>query len=378
MPAAPPFLIPYENDIGATPGDQFQLGPLIRQESDGDVYSVESLNEPTRNLEAKAYTLSGLSKSQRKAAKKRRQKYCFIDHAGKKFIVYPVDGQSPHDKEQQQQPKLQALDVHSSHKGPMRPTVAQLHRSPMIGAADEIETRKDEPKTGVVRGSKQLTPNLGDGDAEAAGSSHVTDVRTHRQKTHITKQGPELPTMKVAESSPENNVVKKKKRKKRNRGLKKAKVPRFATFAELESFLAIIGSRLTIQRRKLSTGKQILENGLYSVTESQEQQQSARHKRMAKTIAATQRQYDALSSRLGRARNPWEYLQLFRRKISDDVYRRILNQPYGVPWKLEFNKKPSLPWPRLLDYYKSYNLGGLDGLVQEREMEVEGILNGEE
>ena len=305
MLAPAPFSIPYENHIGATPGDQFQLGPLIRQESDGDVYSVESLTKSIRNLEAKAYTLSGLSKSQRKATKKRRQKYCFIDHVGKGFIVYPVDGQSPHDKEQQQQSPLQALDVHSRHKGPMRPTLAQLHRSPMVGAADEIETRKDEPKTGVVRGSKQLTPNLRDGDGEAAGSFHVTDVKTHQPKTHVAKQSPKLPTMEVADSSQENNVPNEKKRKKRNRGLKKAKVPRFATLAELESFLEILDFRLDKQQRKLSIEKAITETGLYSFTESQEQQQRARHKRMAKTIAATQLQYDTLSSRLFRVPNPW-------------------------------------------------------------------------
>ena len=321
--------------------------------------------------------LRGLSESQRKASKKPRQW---------------IDGQAQHDEEHQQQSTLQALDTHGTHNRPMRSTVAQLHRPPMIGAAGEIETRKDEPKTGVARRKKQLTPNLEDGDGEAARVSHVTDVRTHRQKMDTAKQSPKLPTMKVADSSQENKMPEKKKRKKRNRGLKKQKVPRFATFPHFQSFLAMMDSRLTIQRAKLLTENQTTDNGLCSVTGSQEQHQRANHKRMAKTTAAMQRQYDALTSRFFRALKEWDDWKILRMEIYDEVVQWIFftegeqfeleETSWTLQKKISYgarsNKWRSKRLPQILDYYQVFNLEDLAHFERERIMYIERIMNGEE
>ena len=245
-------MIPYENYIGAILGGQFQLGPLIRQERDGDVYVVDSLNKSTLKLEAKAYRLGELVTSQREL----RQRLCSIDQAGKTF-VYRVDAKSQDSREKQQRSMLQAPSAHSSQSRPSRSAVTQLHRFSTIQSAGRIQLLKYEPKCVVARGSKQPTSNFGDGDDEAARSPHVTGVRTKRQKMHAAKQSPKLATMKAVDDSQRNNVPEKKKRKKRNRGLKKAKVPRFSDLSELESFLAIMSSRLTIQRTKLSTKEPI-------------------------------------------------------------------------------------------------------------------------
>ncbi|KAM0799177.1 hypothetical protein BDR22DRAFT_856957 [Usnea florida] len=363
MPAASPLLIPYENYIGAILGGQFQLGPLIRQELDGNVYLVDSLNEPTLDLEAKAYTLCTLSKSQRKAAKKFKQKLCSIDQAGKKFVIYRVDAKSQDSRKQQQRSMLQTLDAHSSHNRPSKSSVAQTYRSSKTEQAGENETGKDEPKLIVARGSKQL-PNAGNSHGEAAGDSFVADVRTRQQRRLIAKNPPKLPTMKAVESSQEEDVPKKKKKKQRNRGLKKARVPRFYTLWELQSFLAIIDSRLTLRRRELSLDRPW-------------------NKKMAKNTAAMQRQRDALSSRFFRARQKWDELQILRWRIFDEDYQQtpfIEEEQFDLQetsWTLRKNP----PFGARSNKKRSkqvFNFEDLDHLEWELIKEIEKILNGEE
>ena len=373
MPATPPSLIPYENYIGAILGGQFQLGPLIRHEIDGIVYLVDSLNKSTLDLEAKAYTLGGLSNSQRKAAKKLRQKLCSIDQAGKKFVVYRVDAKSTDSRKQQQRSMLQTLDAQSTHNRPPRSSVAPLHRYSKTEGASETEIGKDEPKTIVARGSKQLTLNAGDSHGEAATNSFATDVRTRQQKRLKAKKLPNLPMMKAVDISQAKDVPEKKTRKHRNRGLKKANIPRFSTLWDLQSFLAVIDSRLTLRRRELSSERPW-------------------HKKMAKTTAAMQRQHDALSSRFSRARKKWDEWQTLRGKISDDIHQWIpfiedeqldleetswtlrKNPPFGA----RSDKKRSKLLPRLLEYYQVFNFEDLDDLEWARIKEIEKILNGEE
>ena len=324
MPAAPVFSIPYENYIGAILGGQFRLGPLIRQESDGDVYSVDSFSESTRplgaltrresdvcledfcpeliwNLEAKAYTLSALQISQRKPTKSLGQRLCSIDQAGKTFIVYQVEGQRPY---------------------------------------------------------------------------HIANVG---------KKSSKLPTMKAANSSQSKDVPEMKKNKHRNRGLKKAKVPRFATLWELESFLAIMGSRLTIQQRKFSAEKSVMDTRLYSITGKWEQNQRARHKKFGKTTAAMQRQYDTLSSRFFRARKQWEDWQTLYAEIFDEVERWLCDVEFlpstlwqTLPFSARSNKNHSKPLPQLLDYYQVFDFEDLSELVRERIKDFKMVLNGEE
>ena len=357
MPPASPSLIPYENYIGAILGGQFQLGRLIRQESDGDVYLVDSLNEPTLNLEAKAYTLGGLSESQRKAIKKPRQRLCSIDQAGKKFIVYRVDAKSQDSRTKQQRSMLQAPDAHSSHSRPSRSSVAQLHRSSKTEHASKIETGKNEPKIIVARESKKLTPNAGNSHTEAAGNSFVTVVRKRQQKRLVAKNIPKLPTMKGVENSQEKDVPKKKKRKQRNRGLKKAKVPRFSELWELQSFLAILDSRPW-------------------------------NKKMAKTTAAMQRQYDTLSSRFFRAQKQEEDWEILRRKLSHEGQWIPMaeEEQFDLEWTLRenppfgalSNKKHSKPLPQLMYHYPVFSAEDLDDVDWEQMEEIEKILNGEE
>ena len=370
MPVAPPFLIPYENYIGAILGGQFQLGPLVRQEPDGNVYLVESLNRSTLKLEAKAYTLAELSQSQRKATKKLRQQICSIDQAGKKFVVYRVDATSQDNRRKQQHSMLQTPDAHSSNNRSSRSSVAQLHRSSKTERAGETETGKTEPRIIVARESKTLTPKVGNSHDEAAGNSFVADVRTRQQKRLISKNIPKLPTMKAVDNSQEKDVPEKKKRKRRNRGLKKAKVPRFDTPEELQSFLAIIDSRLRLRRRELSP-------------------QRPWHSKMAKTTAAMQRQYDDLSSRLFRARmKEYEWWTL-RWRISDklDQWMPIIDEEeqFDLEWRLRKNfpfgirsNKKHSPLPQLLDYYQVFDSEDLYYWEWEQMEEIEKILNGEE
>ena len=314
--------------MGAVLGGIFQLGPLIRHESDGDVYSVDPLNESTYQpgtliwqesdvclgafigdlkwkLEAKAFTLSGLQKSQRNPMKCLEQGLCTIYHAGKVFRVYRIEGQKPY---------------------------------------------------------------------------HITlDSRTQPQKSHSARKSPKLPTMKAADSSRENDVPEKKKRKKRNRGLKKVKVPRFATIWELESFLGIMVSRLTIQRRKLSAEKSVTDTRVYSVAQNWEQDQRARHKKVEKTTAAMQRQYDALSSRHFWACKQWEDWQTLRAKIFDEVVRWLFDEKWQTfPFGAHAIKHGSEPLPKLLEYYQVLNLKDLHDLEWERIEEFQMVLNGEE
>ena len=111
MPAAPLLLIPYENYIGAILGGHFHLGPLIRQEFEGVVYVVDSLNQSTLKLGAKAYRLGDLVTSRREL----RQRLCSIDQAGKTFVVHRVDAKSQDNREKQQRSRFQAPSAHSSH-----------------------------------------------------------------------------------------------------------------------------------------------------------------------------------------------------------------------------------------------------------------------
>jgi hypothetical protein len=104
--------IPWENHVGVVLGGQFKLGNLIRQEPHADVYEVEPLLWNTTNkLEAKAYTLHGLSPRMLDVRRRnmrrldgpldprkvtstglpQRRVICRIDQAFKKFLVYIAD-----------------------------------------------------------------------------------------------------------------------------------------------------------------------------------------------------------------------------------------------------------------------------------------------
>ena len=276
-------------------------------------------------------------------------------------------------------------------------------------AAGEIQTNKDEPKSVVARGSKQRTPNLGDGDDEVAGSPRVTDVRTQRQRMHVAEQSPKLATMEAADDTQWTivsrkkkrkkgnmaeqsqklatmeaaddtqwtNVPEKKKRKKRNRGLKKAKVPRFETLEELESFLATLRSKLTIQRTKIFAIEPIAKYSLFA--NNWEPDQRVKHKRMAKTAAATQRQYDTLSSRFSRAqkeRDDW-YLLLRRTPVGVSEYGSPFEDEVLDLVETSWTLRKNPPFGARSDKKRS-SIAELDHLYWEKWEDIERLLNGEE
>lgn len=67
---AQPTLLPPQNFCGIIIGGSFRLNMLLREQPHYSVYSVTSLEHPDQDLEARAYTLHGITKALRKYRKK--------------------------------------------------------------------------------------------------------------------------------------------------------------------------------------------------------------------------------------------------------------------------------------------------------------------
>ncbi|MCJ1358979.1 MAG: hypothetical protein MMC33_008979 [Icmadophila ericetorum] len=251
-PSTSPVLIPYENYVGCILGGQFQLGP-VREDSDGSVYSTQSLSAPTKHLEAKAYILTGLSDQQLRTKKRsmkrlRGRTICSIDQAEKKFIVYEVQFDSASQEEEKQSREPTSHSPEWQNRGHSRPTTSNMARcytSPPEWSCT-IETLADQPKPVMSRSVKQRKSNLPHRSIKAANRRMEPEVKASYPEVLLVKKDLKeiLMVDEIATCKMGNVVGKKKKnrkrKRKRKRGLDKIKFPYFQEASELTSFLETI------------------------------------------------------------------------------------------------------------------------------------------
>ena len=259
-------LVPYENYIGAILGGQFRLGPIVRQDWDGDVYLVEPLDVPVQQFHAKAYVLSDLSRGEF-AAKKRSmnklggQRICSIDQAGKKFIVYRAvhwrdsDGGRCQIQESDPQPVATNSQQHDIQAAPTM--VQRIQYSQEKVYENETHTDCDHRKCVTHHGLSDKRPkhpnstSATDQYKAVTSCSHATKIGTNR----ITSWPENVVLV------PEGEAPKKKKKSKRNRGLKNNKLlaGRLPSYWEVEFSIHNTYLQLHDKRRSLDMLQTLLE-----------------------------------------------------------------------------------------------------------------------
>ena len=245
-------MIPYENYVGAILGDHFQLGRLIRQDLDGDVYSANSLKSVTQNLEAKAYSFNGLSRRdldfRKKSMNQLPGRFCSIDQAGRKFIVYQND------------------------KSPQNFSLEK---------ARKIENRAVRLEPAINQGMIPSQLGFPNRQCNAANEFNATEVETQVHTLPVSAQESSI-VPHLEEESPTGNI----KHKKRQRGLKKIKIAHFRSLETFDQFLFNFSMRLSNRRRRLD----MIQPGAIHYGEFLKSKEG----RMTKQIAVMQKQYEDL------------------------------------------------------------------------------------
>ena len=229
-------LIPYENHVGSILGGQFRLGCLIREEDDGDVYSVSDLNAAIENLEAKAFTLRDVPQADFEARKRgmnklSRAKICSIDQAGRKFIIY----QCPH-QQVKSESMLQVFSRASKAKEcqESKGGAKSFQASTQDQGGKEHKRKRRRRRHRGERRQKE-TSKSESGPVEVDGKILIMKEDLNARNT---AQLPSEPVSTETDGTPpkDQTIEKQVKKRLRKRGKKKLSIPEFDSIYMLENF----------------------------------------------------------------------------------------------------------------------------------------------
>ena len=335
VPSTAAPIIPYENYVGAILGGQFRLGTLLREDTDGDVYSVTSLDDPLQILEAKAYMLDNLSSSELRTKKRSMkklepQRICTIDQAGRKFIVYRFSEQS------RKITKVVGTPMVPAHQKPS--TLSTLCPS-LVEVARKPQPRTYRSQQSPVCNTKQKKRYSSSSRPPLVGPRSILPTAVNVLDGPSERFVDKAVAQVTGTITPPGNVHKQKK----NRGVKKLKIPHFNSWSQIDTFQALMSSRLVklrtvsyLQTEVLRTERQQMtslrdsEPNTYAnwISLSKENPVEAREglktleaktQRLAITALSAWNQYKSFSSRCNRACGEWETWEVLRDQLEDKL-----------------------------------------------------------
>ena len=227
-------LIPYENYVGSILGGQFRLGHVIREDEDGEVYAISDLSAVIENIEAKAFTLNGVSQDdfetrKRSMNKLSRRKICSIDQAGRKFIVYRCPCPQPKSENMPQ-----ASGSASKAKGNQESMTGAKSFQGSTNDQGSKEGRHKRRHKKLHQQTRQQQP----GECKS-GIGELDDKvpQGSKHSRNIVQLSSELASAKTDASTPANQITKQRGRKRlRKRGNRKLSIPFFTNISHLHDF----------------------------------------------------------------------------------------------------------------------------------------------
>ena len=410
MPICLPSLVPYQRHIGALLGGHFQLGPLVRQDLDGDVYSASAVDDLGHKLEAKAYILNGISKRQRRAKMRsiiqlKERTIASINQARRRFIIYKeyVPSESRIDNAKK------SISNHFISKGRRGRRAAKLPRTqpnrPASEKPGEFDERKDRLQQEMVHQPKVQRLNHAKRSGKVESRSKNVCSENEEKKEPEFKTNPAVVLALGAVPSLQEAVAPQPPTKRRrNRGLKKPAVPYFYTCTELHAYIETLDLRLANRKDELdkllrdikldmSPNVRIRRRGSDTL-DFDIQKKQARQKRLMKAIALVECQRDVLRSRHTRAckqQSSWEILEneleycvdvwdicvdeieIDRESSLYDIRKKPLFAPL---WNSKLTRW--LGFLSLLSQHNVWSIGELEQLDERKMWEIRQTLNGAE
>ena len=380
-----PTLIPYGSYVETVLGAEYSIGQLIREEEDGDVYSVIAVDSRAPILEAKTFAWdTDMSYAEREKTdiglkKLSRHRVCSINQVGRKLILYRCS----------EPPIGSKIPPPFSNARPREESSATKASETSSTPVDRQATRSTKRKHSRRRGKRRQ-------QRQENGTRHVKVASTIPR---ITIKGQQDPETVAISSDVESSIVQqnflsvpanaaagtKGKRRHGKRGIKKLSIPAFFCIEDMSRFLEEQSRKSIRQQSELERRGKRIEDGVVKVTGAQ----VLRQDRMKKSSFAIRCQIQALDRRLHRAlqmEKEWsnlsagiEYdLDLFmwddeeQWDMEEALWMLRKNPPIGPR---SYGKPLVTP---LLHSHEVYDWNGLGEFDEQCMWEIRSFLNGRE